>query len=148
MRKFIVAALAASLACGTMAAQLKPLPHTSRALSQKSAQAVGPYYVAVNGYCNVFQVWYDPNMNTVFGNDIGCATTASGTPVLGTIDSDGYDVYLSIGGSVNANLIDLDLYDQLAVWGASAGGDATLTQAGVIVSTSPITPASGPSIVQ
>jgi hypothetical protein len=149
MNKMLVAALAALFACNTMALQLKPLPRSERHASQKNAQSSsGPYYLAVSGYCDVFQVWYDPNMNTVYGNDIGCAAGTNGQPVLGTIDTDGYDVYLSVGGSANANLIDFDIYDQIAVWGASAGGDAQLNQAALTLSTNPIAPGPGPSIIQ
>ena len=149
MRKFLMAALAALLALQAGALEMKPRAHAGRPMHRKSADdSFGPYYLGFTGYCNVFELWFDPDTSIIYGNEIGCTDAASaGRPVMGTIDSSGADLYLTVGGSQKAMVIDADLYNSEASWGTTAGSDPDLNVTGTALETDPVAPDTGPSLL-
>jgi hypothetical protein len=149
MRKMLVAAATALLALQAGALEMKPHHHGGRPLHRKSADdSFGPYYLGFAGHCNVFELWYDPDTATIYGNEIGCTNGAIGQAVIGTIDTGGTDLYLTVGGLQSATLIDVDLYNSEASWGETAGDDPDLNVTGITLDINPVEPDSGPPILQ
>lgn len=148
MQKLIAAALAAILATSATAGGLFEGMKAKTAKQQAGAD-LGPFYLGVNGHCDVFKVWYNQQFGTLYGSEVGCVATKTGQPVIGTIDTNGYEVYLSVGGQSKSVLLDTLLDSRMVMaWAVSDGSEPAISLTGVTLGTAPIAEGGGTSVLQ